>query len=135
MYSVKFSFSPDSWPVLVTDARPTRDESILNAVREDFPSPAADHGNAHVDLNSIRIKHSLATCLMWVRCASMPQAGIDDCDVVPVDRAVKPCHGHVVAAVVDAEFTLKKRREPSANLKLLAANPTYPDILHRAVRP
>ncbi len=74
---------------------------MLNSVQAGFPSPAEDHASERVDLNKILIKHPLATYLMRVRGASMREAGIDDGDVVLVDRAVKPCHGHVVVAVVD----------------------------------
>ena len=38
-------------------------------------------------------------------------------------------HGHVVVAVVDGEFTVKRLWKRGTNLKLQAANPTYPDIL------
>ena len=44
---------------------------------------------------------------MRVRSDSMREAGIDDGDVVLVDRAIKATHGHVVVAVVDGEFTVK----------------------------
>lgn len=94
-----------------------------------FPSPAEDHGSERVDLNKVLIKHPLATFLMRVRGASMREAGIDDGDVVLVDRAIRACHGHVVVAVVEGEFTVKRLWKRGSNLKLQAANPTYPDIL------
>ena len=72
------------------------------------------------------IKHPLATYLMRVRGASMREAGFDDGDVLQVDRAVKPCHGHVVMAVIDG-VDVKKLWKRGANLKLQATNPTYPD--------
>ena len=96
-----------------------------------FPSPAEDHAAKRVDLNEVLIKHPLATYLMRVRGASMREAGIDDGDVVLVDRAIRPAHGHVVVAVVDNEFTVKRLWKRGSNLKLQAANPTYPDIVPR----
>jgi DNA polymerase V len=48
-----------------------------------------------------------------------------------VDRAIKAFHGHVVVAVVDGEFTVKRLSKRGSNLKLQAANPTYPDIVPR----
>lgn len=105
--------------------------SILNTIQAGFPSPAEEHASERVDLNKVLIKHPLATFLMRVRGASMREAGIDDGDVVLVDRAVKPCHGHVVVAVVDGEFTVKRLWKRGSNLKLQAANPTYPDIVPR----
>lgn len=59
----------------------------------------------------------------------MREAGIDDGDVVLVDRAVKPAHNHIVVAVIDGEFTVKRLHQRGGRIKLQAANPTYPDIV------
>jgi len=96
-----------------------------------FPSPAEDHAVKRLDLNEVLIKHPLSTYLMRVRGPSMREAGIDDGDVVLVDKAIKPAHGHVVVAVVDNEFTVKRLWKRGSNLKLQAANPTFPDIVPR----
>ena len=129
MYSPVASLKTTPSPVPVIEVDPVWVESVLSTVQAGFPSPAEDHASERVDLNKILIKHPLATYLMRVRGASMREAGIDDGDVVLVDRAVKPCHGHVVVAVVDGEFTVKRLWKRGSNLKLQAANPTYPDIL------
>lgn len=131
MYSQISSLKASPSPVPVIEVDPVWVESVLSTVQAGFPSPAEDHASERVDLNKILIKHPLATYLMRVRGASMREAGIEDGDVVLVDRAVKPCHGHVVVAVVDGEFTVKRLWKRGANLKLQAANPTYPDILPR----
>ena len=131
MYSPVSCLKASPSPVPVIEVDPVWVESVLSTVQAGFPSPAEDHASERVDLNKILIKHPLATYLMRVRGASMREAGIDDGDVVLVDRAVKPCHGHVVVAVVDGEFTVKRLWKRGSNLKLQAANPTYPDILPR----
>ena len=131
MYSPVSCLKASPSPVPVIEVDPAWVESVLSTVQAGFPSPAEDHASERVDLNKILIKHPLATYLMRVRGASMREAGIDDGDVVLVDRAVKPCHGHVVVAVVDGEFTVKRLWKRGANVKLQAANPTYPDILPR----
>lgn len=99
------------------------------SVQAGFPSPAEDHAAKRVDLNDVLIKHPQATFLMRVSGASMREAGIDDGDVVLVDRAIKPAHGHVVVAVVDGDFTVKRLWKRGSNIKLKAENPTYPDII------
>jgi DNA polymerase V len=65
---------------------------------------------------------------MTVRGESMREAGIFDGDVLLVDRAIKPCHGQIVVAVVDGDFTCKELWLRSGRLKLKAANPTFADI-------
>ncbi|MCZ8254510.1 MAG: translesion error-prone DNA polymerase V autoproteolytic subunit [Polaromonas sp.] len=105
--------------------------SLLATVAAGFPSPAEDHAVKRIDLNEVLIKHPLSTYLMRVRGASMCEAGIDDGDVVLVDKVLKPAHGQVVVAVVDNEFTVKRLWKRGSNVKLQAANPTYPDIIPR----
>lgn len=104
---------------------------IPHTVPAGFPSPAEDHAIERIDLNAVLIRHPQATFLMRVSGASMREAGIDDGDVVLVDRAITPVHGHIVVAVVDGEFTVKRLWRRGEQLRLKAANPTYPDIVPR----
>lgn len=103
-------------------------ETLTHSVQAGFPSPAEDYATKRIDLNDVLIRHPQSTFLMRVRGASMREAGIDDGDVVLVDRAITPAHGQVVVAVVDHEFTVKRLWKRGSRVKLQAANPTYPDI-------
>lgn len=98
-------------------------------VRAGFPSPAEDFAVNRLDLTQILVSHPQATFLLRVAGPSMRDAGIDDGDLLVVDRAIKPQHGHVVVAVVDGEFTVKHLYQRSGRVKLKAANPTFPDIV------
>jgi DNA polymerase V len=102
---------------------------VQNTLAAGFPSPAEDHAVKRIDLNEVLIRHPQATFTMRVRGHSMREAGIDDGDVVLVDRAIKPAHGHIVVAVVDGEFTVKQMWSRGGRFKLKAANPTFPDIV------
>lgn len=75
------------------------------------------------------ILHPQATYTLRVRGDSMRDEGIFDGDVILVDRAIKPRHGHIVVAVVDGAFTCKKLWLRGGKLKLQPANPTYEDIV------
>ena len=132
MYSIEKPRSSSlSRPVPVIQVDPAWAQQTLGTVQCGFPSPAEDHAIERVDLNKVLIKHPQATFLMRVRGDSMREAGIDDGDVVLGDRAIKATHGHVVVAVVDGEFTVKRLWQRGRNVKLQPANPTYPDILPR----
>ncbi|RYX80217.1 translesion error-prone DNA polymerase V autoproteolytic subunit [bacterium] len=96
-----------------------------------FPSPAADLGAKRIDLTAELIVHPQATYLLRVSGDSMKDAHIFDGDVLVVDRAVKPLHGHICVAVVDGEFTVKYLYMRNGRFRLRAANPTYPDIVPR----
>jgi DNA polymerase V len=94
-----------------------------------FGSPADDTGVTRLDLNDILIKHPQATFLMRVAGTAMREAGIDDGDVVLVDRAITPAHGHVVVAVVEDEFVCRRLFKQCADVRLLATNPGSADIV------
>lgn len=98
-------------------------------VHAGFPSPAEDFGETRIDLNVELIRHPQATFFLRVAGDSMHEAGIDDGDIVVVDRALKPRHRHIVVAVVDGDFTIKWLALRAGRIKLQAANPTYPDIV------
>lgn len=86
-----------------------------------FGSPAGDSGVTRLDLNDILIRHPQATFLMRVAGGQMREAGIDAGDLVLVDRAITPQHGHVVIAVVDEEFVCRRLSSQGGELRLQAA--------------
>lgn len=93
-----------------------------------FPSPADDFTVKRIDLTEVLITHPQATFLLRVSGTSMQDAGIFDGDMLVVDKAIKPRHGHIVVAVVDGEFTVKYLHQRAGRTWLRAANPTFPDI-------
>ena len=59
----------------------------------------------------------------------MREYGIDDGDMIVVDRALRARHGSIIVAVIDNEFTVKALHNAGGVFKLRAGNPTYPDIV------
>jgi DNA polymerase V len=115
-------------PVLANEVGQSLMGFKVGSVRAGFPSPAEDHTGKRIDLFERLNTHPQATYFMKVRGLSMVDAGIDDGDVVVVDRAIKPRSGHIVVAVVDGEFTVKQLSMRAGVIKLKAANPTFKDI-------
>ena len=93
-----------------------------------FPSPAEDHMVQRCDILELLSTHPQATYFMRVRGDSMTEAGIHDNDIVAVNRALQAQHGSIVIAIVDTEFTCKTLWQRNGRIRLVAANPTYPDI-------
>lgn len=93
-----------------------------------FPSPAEDHMVQRCDLVELLSTHPQATYFMRVRGDSMTGAGIHDNDIVAVNRALEARHNSIVVAVVDNEFTCKRFYQRNGRVRLVAANPVYPDI-------
>lgn len=117
-HPLSLSFSNSFWPIWY----------VSSTVQCGFPSPAEDHQQKRLDLNELLIQQPEATFFMRVRGASMQDAGIEDGDFVIVDRSIKPKHGHIVLAVIDGEFTIKRFYKKDHRIKLLAANLAYADI-------
>ena len=102
---------------------------LNNTVRAGFPSPAEDLGAQRVDLTSLLVTHTQATYFLKASGHSMVEAGIFDGDIMVVDSAIKPRHGHIVVAVVDGDFTVKRLYQRAGRVKLRAANVTFPEIV------
>ena len=96
-----------------------------------FPSPADDFAVKDLDLNDLLVTHPLATFFWQVSGLSMMNAGIHDGDILVVNRALRPKHGHIVVAQVDGEFTVKTLHKRADRVKLVPANPTFPEIVFR----
>lgn len=94
-----------------------------------FGSPSGDSGVTRLDLNDILVRNPQASYLMRVAGESMRDAGIDDGDLVLIDRAVTPANGHVVIAIVEQEFVCRHLVKRPGELRLHAADPAVADIL------
>lgn len=94
-----------------------------------FPSPASDFQVDRVDLPELLELDRPHVFLARTSGYSMRDRGISDGDLIVIDRKAKPLHGSIVVAVVDNEFTCKVLYRRGGLVKLLAANPDYPDIV------
>lgn len=99
------------------------------SVRAGFPSPAEDWSQERIDLTKLLVPHVACTFIVKAAGLSMLAAGIDDGDLLIVDRYLKPQHRSIVVAVVDDDFTMKYLYKRNGRVKLQAANPTFPDIV------
>ncbi|HEV8691805.1 MAG TPA: translesion error-prone DNA polymerase V autoproteolytic subunit [Ideonella sp.] len=96
-----------------------------------FGSPSQDTGVTRLDLNEVLVKHPQATFLMRVAGSAMREVGIDAGDIVLVDRAITPAHGHIVIAIVNDEFVCRRLLRQGAQVRLQAAASDHPDIIAR----
>jgi len=58
----------------------------------------------------------------------MKDEGIHDGDIAVIDKAVEPKHGHLVVAMINGEFTLKRFHRKANRIFLMPANPTFKPI-------
>ena len=96
------------------------------AVRAGFPSPADDAKVDRLDVSKLLVQHPQASFLLRASGVSMQDLGINDQDLLLVDRALTAQHGDIVVAEIDGEFTVKQLYHLHGQVKLLAGNKTYP---------
>ena len=93
-----------------------------------FPSPAEDYVETGINLNDELIRHPASTFFLRVKGDSMKNAGILDGDLLIVDRSLEAQPGHIVIAILDGSFTLKRLTYRQNIPYLEAENPNYPSI-------
>lgn len=94
-----------------------------------FASPAGDHTQKRIDLNEHLIRNGDATHVFRVRGDSMTGIGIYEGDKLLIDRSIEPKHNHIVLAVLNNEFTVKRLYKRGGLVKLIPENPIYPTIV------
>lgn len=83
---------------------------IRGGVRAGFPSPAQDYVTGSIDLNRELIHHPATTFYTRASGDFMKDCGIDDGDLLVIDKALEPQNGDIVVVFIDGEFTLKTVR-------------------------
>ena len=103
---------------------------ILSRISAGFPSPADDYIENNLSISELLIKNQLSTFLMKASGESMIEAGINDGDVLVVDRSLEARSRDIVIAIFEGNLTVKRliiKADGSAILK--SENSLYKNIL------
>lgn len=101
---------------------------VHQGVSAGFPSPALDFEDLKIDLNTELIKHPMATYYGRVKGVSMRNAGIDDGDLLIIDKSLEPRDGKIAVCFLDGEFTAKRIRIKNQTVILYPENDDYSPI-------
>lgn len=93
-----------------------------------FPSPALDFNQKSIDLNKYLIKHPEATFYGRVKGFSMKDIGIEEGDLLVIDKSIPPLNGKIAVCFIDGEFTLKIIKLEKDCCWLMPANEQYKPI-------
>ncbi|MCW8819831.1 MAG: translesion error-prone DNA polymerase V autoproteolytic subunit [Ignavibacteriaceae bacterium] len=93
-----------------------------------FPSPAEDHLELKLDLNKELIRHPSATFYGRVKGYSMVDAGIDEGDILVIDKSLDPKEGDIAVCFLDGEFTVKRIGKQGGRMCLMPANEEFEPI-------
>ena len=79
---------------------------ISSGIKAGFPSPAADFDESKISLDNVLVKNREATFYAKASGTSMIGAGIDDGDILVIDRSIEPQNNKVAVCYIDGEFKL-----------------------------
>ena len=103
-------------------------EMAQDGIHAGFPSPATDYMTQAIDLNKELVRHPAATFYGRVVGDSMIDAGVDEGDILVIDKALEARDGDMAVCFVDGEFALKYIYLRADGIVLKPANPKYPEI-------
>ena len=93
-----------------------------------FPSPADDFKETRISLDRELVKNKEATFYARVSGDSMTGAGLDDGDLLVIDRSKNPENGIIAIWLVDGEFTFNIILKEKNKLYLMPENKKYKPI-------
>ena len=101
---------------------------VEQGISAGFPSPADDFKEIRISLDKELVKSSESTFYARVSGDSMVGAGLNDGDLLVVDRSKNPENGKIAVCYLDGEFTVKRILKKGDNMFLKAENSRYKDI-------
>ncbi|MCK0108092.1 translesion error-prone DNA polymerase V autoproteolytic subunit [Flavobacteriaceae bacterium S0825] len=93
-----------------------------------FPSPAEDFKQERLSLDEVLIKNKESTFFARVSGQSMINAGLNDNDLLIIDRSLEPEHNKIAVCFLDGEFTVKRLKVESDGVWLQPENDNYKPI-------
>lgn len=97
-------------------------------IKAGFPSPAQDYLEQAIDLNKELIRHPASTFYGRVVGDSMRGEGIEEGDILVIDKSLELMDDDLAVCFIDGEFTVKRVRLETDAAWLVPSNPDYPLI-------
>lgn len=95
-----------------------------------FPIPLNNDEQAqNIEVLKMLCPHPDSSYLIRVQGRSMIEAGVNDGDIIIVDKSERnPTEKQIAVCELNGEYTLKRVRKKDGNVWLVPANPEYPEI-------
>ena len=110
------------------DSSPLEIVLAQTGISAGFPSPADDFKEFKISLDRTLVKNNEATFYAKVSGQSMVGAGIDDGDLLIVDKSLEPKNNNIAVCFIDGEFTVKRLKISGGNVYLQPENASYKPI-------
>jgi len=108
--------------------KPTEIQYMAGGVAAGFPSPAEDFSELKISLDQTLVKNREATFYARVSGQSMQDAGLDDGDILVIDRSLEPRDGKIAICYLDNAFTVKRIKLEKDCVYLMPENNQYKPI-------
>ena len=93
-----------------------------------FPSPADDFKELRISIDQEVVRNEEATFYARVSGESMQGAGLDDGDLLVIDRSLEPVDNKIAVCFIDGEFTVKRLKVNKDEVLVIPENPKYQSI-------
>lgn len=103
-------------------------EFVSTGISAGFPSPADDFKNKRISLDEELINDVNTTYYARVSGESMIDAGLDNNDLLVIDKSITPRDGKIAVCYIDGEFTVKRLKITKECMYLMPANEKYKPI-------
>jgi DNA polymerase V len=112
---------------------PKKEESkgqwmIENKISAGFPSPADDFKEIRISLDKELVKNKEATFYAKVDGDSMIEAGLDNGDILIIDKSLNAENGRISICLLDGEFTVKRIKKEKGKIYLMPENKNFQKI-------
>lgn len=94
---------------------------LIGDVKAGFPSPAEDI-REKLDFIKLLVRHRASTFFFRVDGVSMVDSGMDEGDILIVDRAVDAYNNCKAVCYIDGEYTVKRVEISDKGVRLMPAN-------------
>jgi DNA polymerase V len=112
----------------VPDLENTQELPFVGGIKAGFPSPAADFESDEISLDKVLVKNHLSTFYAKANGNSMTGAGIDNGDIMVIDRSLEPTENKIAVCCIDGEFTVKRIKIEKEGLYLIPENKDFEPI-------
>ena len=93
-----------------------------------FPSPADDFKELRISIDQEVVRNEEATFYARVSGESMQGAGLDDGDLLVIDRSIEPQDNKIAVCFIDGSFTVKRLKVDVECIYLMPENKNYDPI-------
>ena len=101
---------------------------VEQGISAGFPSPADDFKELRISIDREVVKNETATFYARVSGESMQGAGLDDGDLLVIDRSLEPEDKKIAVCFIDGEFTVKRLKVEKDCVYLMPENKKYEPI-------